>query len=250
MGIPIKSKSDIEAMRQGGKILAQILVELKVKTVPGIKKSELESLAKRLCLKYHAEPSFLGYKGYPYALCISLNEEVVHGSPDQSKVKAGDLVSLDMGVKYAGFHTDAGLSFVCGDEYDYKAEKMIKTAERALFSACDLIRDGVQLGDISAKIQEIAEREGYGVVRMLVGHGIGREVHEEPAVPNYGVPGTGPTLKTGMTLAIEPMLTEGDYDVVLSDDKWTYMTCDGSRATYFEHTVLVTDTGHEILTKL
>lgn len=237
-------------MRQGGKILAQILVELKAKTVPGGKRSDLESLAKRLCLKYHAEPSFLGYNGYPNALCVSLNNEVVHGLPVESKICSGDLVSLDMGVFYAGFHTDAAISFICGNEPNPKAQKLIKTAEKAFFSACDLIHDGVRLGDISAKIQEVSERDGFGVVRMLVGHGIGREVHEEPPVPNYGTPETGPTLKTGMTLAIEPMITEGGYDVILSDDKWTYVTRDGSRATHFEHTVLVTDQGCEILTQL
>ena len=293
--IPIKSANDIEAMRQGGKILAQILAELKVKTVPGIKRSELESLAKRLCLKYHAKASFLGYKGYPNALCVSLNNEVVHGIPNESKICSGDLVSLDMGIFYAGFHTDAAISFVCpsanvyseqsrrtqdklsqgqsqrgqtlkksqglsskgtveqsqqGQSLQETAERLIKTAENAFFSACDLVRDGVRLGDISAKIQEVSEHDGFGVIRMLVGHGIGREVHEEPPVPNYGTAGTGPILKTGMTLAIEPMITEGGYDVILSDDKWTYVTRDNSRAAHFEHTVLVTDQGFEILTQL
>lgn len=238
-------------MRQSGQILARILVELKEKCVPGVKRAELDDLARRLCLKYHAKPSFLGYGGYPNALCVSLNNEVVHGLPTETEIKEGDLVSLDMGVFYAGFHTDSAVSFVCGDTENKNIEHQISTTERAFYEAVDLIKDGVRLGDISSKIQEIAEREGYGVIRMLVGHGIGKEVHEEPHVPNYGEKGTGPTLKTGMTIAIEPMfIQDGSVDVVLSDDKWTYETKTGALATHFEHTVLVTDDGCEILTEL
>lgn len=251
MTISIKSKQEQEAMRQGGQILAKILAELRKKCVPGVTRKELDDLARRLCLKYHAKPSFLGYGGYPSALCVSLNTEVVHGLPIESVINEGDLVSLDMGVFYAGFHTDAAISFVCGNKNDDRAEKLIKTAERAFFAGVDVIKDGVKLGDVSAAIQREAEREGYGVIRMLVGHGIGKEVHEDPHVPNYGESGTGPVLKTGMTIAIEPMLTEdGTVDVILSDDKWTYSTKSGARATHYEHTVLVTDNSAEILTEL
>lgn len=251
MGIHIKSTSEQEAMRQGGQILARILIELKDKCTPGTKRRELDELAKRLCLKYHAKPSFLGYGGYPAALCVSLNNEVVHGLPDESEISEGDLVSLDMGVFYAGFHTDSALSFVCGEVKNTEYEHQISTTERAFYEAVDLIKDGTRLGDISAKVQEVAENEGYGVVRMLVGHGIGREVHEDPHVPNYGEKGTGIVLKTGMTFAIEPMfIRDGSVDVVLSDDKWTYLTKSGAIATHFEHTVLVTDEGCEILTQL
>lgn len=248
--ILIKSSSEQEAMRQGGKILARILIELKKATNPGIKRVELDKLARRLCLKYHVKPSFLGYTGYPSAVCVSINQEVVHGLPDEKTINEGDLVSLDMGVEYAGFHTDSALSFVCGKVRDERAEKMIKTTEHCFYSAVDLIKNGVHLGDISAKIQEIAEADGYGVIRMLVGHGIGKEVHEDPHVPNWGTRGNGPVLETGMMIAIEPMITEsGCYDVILSDDKWTYETKDGSRASHYEHTVLVTDEGCEILTE-
>lgn len=237
-------------MRQGGKILAKILAEAKLAAKPGVKKSELDKIARRLCLKYHAKPSFLGYGGYPAALCVSVNEEVVHGVPDDTIIEEGGLVSLDMGVLYAGYHTDAAISFICGNVKSPNIEKLIKTAEKSFYAGVDLIKHGIHLGDVSAKIQETAEREGYGVVRMLVGHGIGQEVHEDPPFPNYGEAGTGPILKTGMTLAIEPMITEsGCVDVVLLDDKWTYVTRDGSLAAHFEHTVLVTDDGCEILTQ-
>lgn len=248
--ISIKTAQEQEAMRQSGQILARILFELKGKCTPGTKRSELDDMAKRLCLKYHAKPSFLGYGGYPAALCVSLNNEVVHGIPNDSVINKGDLVSLDMGVLYAEYNTDSAVSFICGDEDNKDIEHLIRTAERAFYDGVSLIKDGVRLGDISAKIQEIAEREGYGVIRMLVGHGIGREVHEDPHIPNYGSKGTGPVLKTGMTIAIEPMITlDGSIDVVLEDDKWTYSTKTGALATHFEHTVLVTDEGYEILTE-
>jgi methionyl aminopeptidase len=251
MGINIKSSSEQEAMRQGGQILAKILLELREKCHPNVKRIELDRLARRLCLKYHAKPSFYGYNGYPAALCVSLNNEVVHGIPTDEAIKEGDLVSLDMGVLYAGFHTDAAVSFICGDVKDENAEKLINTAERAFYEGVTLLKDGVRLGDISEKIQAVAEKEGFGVIRMLVGHGIGKEVHEEPHVPNYGESGGGPLLRTGMTIAIEPMFTEsGCIDVALSDDKWTYETLDSSRAAHFEHTVLVADDGYEILTDL
>lgn len=247
--INLKNASEIEIMRQGGKILSAILSSLRERAVPGVKKSELDELAKRLCTKNHVKPSFLGYGGYPAALCVSVNNEVVHGLPNDAELKEGDLVSLDMGVQLSGFHTDSALSFVCAVR-DEKAEKLIKTAENAFFSGVDLIKPGVHLGDVSARIQQTGEYYGYGVVRMLVGHGIGRDVHEDPHIPNYGQKGTGPVLKAGMTLAIEPMFTEsGEVGVVLAPDGWTYCTADGSHATHFEHTVLVTEGGYEILTQ-
>jgi methionyl aminopeptidase len=248
--IHIKSSSEAEAMRQGGQILAQVLAELKEATMPGTKRSELDNLARRLCLKYHVKPSFLGYGGYPSAVCVSLNNEVVHGIPTDDIISEGDLVSLDMGVEYAGFHTDSALSFVCGEVQDDHANRLIKATEHSFYSGVDLIKNGVHLGDVSAKIQETAESYGYGIVRALVGHGIGENIHEDPHVPNYGTPGTGPILKTGTVIAIEPMLTEsGEIHVDLEDDGWTYVTHDGSRAAHFEHTVLVTDEGYEILTQ-
>jgi methionyl aminopeptidase len=251
MNISIKSVAEQESMRKGGQILAKILIELKERAVPGVTRKELDDLARRLCLKYGVKPSFLGYGGYPAALCVSVNNEVVHGLPTEQKIESGDLLSLDMGVEFEGFHTDSALSLVVGGATDAKIAGLIKTAEQSFYAGADLIKNGVRLGDVSAKIQEVAESKGYGVIRMLVGHGIGRTVHEEPHVPNYGEPGTGPVLKTGMTIAIEPMLTmDGSIDVVLEDDKWTYVTKTGALATHFEHTILVTDEGCEILTKI
>jgi methionyl aminopeptidase len=262
MNINIKSGSEQESMRKGGQILAKILIELKERSVPGVTRKELDELARRLCLKYGVKPSFLGYGGYPAALCVSVNNEVVHGLPTEQKIESGDLLSLDMGVEFEGFHTDSAVSFLVGSpspeaqgtlsesEIDM-IQGLIQTGQQSFYAGVDLIKNGVRLGDVSAKIQEVAEAKGYGVVRMLVGHGIGRSVHEEPHVPNYGEPGTGPVLKTGMTIAIEPMLTmDGSVDVVLEDDKWTYTTRTGALATHFEHTVLVTDNGFEVLTEL
>jgi methionyl aminopeptidase len=259
--ILIKSVEEQEAMRQGGKILAKILTELKLNSEPGVKKNQLNNLAEELCLKYGVEPSFKGYGGFPASVCISVNDEVVHGIPDEGELKGSDLISLDMGVLHKGFHTDSAVSFVCAgkpnndqvykmSEEDINLDKFIKTCEHSLYSAIDLIKDGVRLGKISAQIQKTAEAAGYGVIRMLVGHGIGREVHEDPHVPNYGNEADGPILKTGMTIAIEPMITaDGSIDVLLAEDGWTYKSATGALTTHAEHTVLVTDTGYEILTQ-
>lgn len=260
MSITIKSAEEQQAMREGGKILAAILSDLRKAAVPGVFKSDLDKMANRLCLKYAVRPSFKGYGGYPGTVCASVNDEVVHGLPVEEPLREGDLVSLDMGVLHKGYHTDSAVSFICrpstvaqdGSKLpaaDKKASDLIKACEQSLYSGIDLIKDGVHLGDISARIQEVAESHGYGVIRMLVGHGIGTEIHEDPHVPNYGTAGTGPVLKTGMTIAIEPMITEdGSIDVVLDDDGWTYKSRTGALCAHTEHTVLVTDDGYEILT--
>jgi len=248
--IIIKSKEEQDIMRQGGKILAQILAALKKAAKPDIKKKELDELANRLCRDYQVEPSFKGYGGYPNSVCVSVNDEVVHGLPNNEILNIGDLVKLDMGVKYRGFHTDSALSFVCGNFQDRQKDHLIKTCEQSFYSGIGVIKDGIHLGDVSAEIQKTAEKEGYGVIRMLVGHGIGQNVHEDPHIPNYGNSNTGPMLKTGMVLAIEPMITfDGSIDVVLDDDNWTYKSRTGTLCAHYEHTVLVTDNGYEILTK-
>lgn len=237
-------------MREGGKILASILNTLKEAAKPGIRKVELNELSEKLCKEYKVEPSFKGYGGFPASVCISINDEIVHGLPTEEMLNNGDLVKLDMGVKYKGFHTDSALTFVCGGEGTKEQKELIRTCEQSFYSGIELIKNGVQLGDISAEIQRVAEEKGYGVVRMLVGHGIGREVHEDPHIPNYGRKGTGPELKTGMTLAIEPMIiADGSVDVVLADDGWTYKSRTGALTAHYEHTVLVMDEGYEILTK-
>jgi methionyl aminopeptidase len=257
--INIKSAEEQELMRQGGKILAAILDRLQKAVKPGVPKSDIDDLAEALCHKYNVRPSFKSYGGYPASVCISVNEEVVHGIPTGETFKEGDLVSLDMGVEWQEFHTDSAVSFVCtaypkssrtAEEKNSVAEDLITVCEQSFCSGIDLIKNGVHLGDVSAKIQAVAESHGYGVIRMLVGHGIGREVHEDPHVPNYGTPGTGPILKTGMTIAIEPMITaDGSIDVILGDDGWTYSSQTGALCAHYEHTVLVTDDGYEILTK-
>jgi methionyl aminopeptidase len=246
--VTIKSKSESDAMKQGGKILYKILQEVKAKVVPGITKKELDDLAKRLCLKYHVKPSFLGYNGYPAAICVSINNEVVHGLPSEQVIKVGDIVSLDMGVCYAGLHTDSALTFICGEE-NPGVQKLINVCEASFLAGLSKVKNGARIGDVSSEIQKHAESYGYGVIRMLVGHGIGKEVHEEPHVPNYGSCGEGPVLKTGMTIAIEPMITaSGETEVILGNDGWTYFTRDGSISAHYEHTVLVTDEGYEVLT--
>lgn len=250
MPITIKSKSEQDLMRRGGSILASILDEIEEAARPGIKKSLLEKKADDLSRKYKVTPSFRGYGGYPSSICVSVNEEIVHGIPNNTSLKEGDLVKIDMGVNFAGFNTDSARSFICGKSHNRDAENLIKVCEQSFYSGVKLIKDGVHLGDISAEIQKIVEEAGYGVVRMLVGHGIGKDVHEDPQIPNYGTKGTGPILKSGMTLAIEPMIiADGSVDVVLSDDGWTYRSKTGALTAHYEHTVLVTDTGYEILTQ-
>lgn len=251
--ITIKSAEEQAIMRQGGKILAAILGSLKEAVKPGVLKSDIDKLAENLCAKYNVRPSFKGYNGYPASVCISVNDEVVHGVPNEEAFNDGDLVSLDMGVEYKGFHTDSALSLVCGGEKDSKdfeqKDELIKVAEQSFYSAIDVIKNGAYLGDVSARIQEVVESHGCGVIRMLVGHGIGRSVHEDPNVPNYGSKGTGIVLKTGMTIAIEPMITaDASVDVVLDSDGWTYKSKTGALCAHYEHTVLVTDDGCEVLT--
>lgn len=249
--IQIKSVEEQEIMRQGGKVLAKILTELKEAVKPGISKTEIDNLSMSLTKKYGVKPSFKNYNGYPNSVCITTNDAVVHGLATQETFKEGDLVTLDMGVYYKNFHTDSAVSFVCGGKPDADKEKLIKTCEQSLYSGIELIKNGVHLGDVSAKIQQIAEKHGYGVIRMLVGHGIGRDLHEDPHIPNYGHSGSGAILKTGMTLAIEPMfIQDGTVDVILDDDGWTYRSLSGALTVHCEHTVLVTDDGYEILTQL
>jgi methionyl aminopeptidase len=255
--IYIKSAEEQELMRQGGRILAQILSSLKEKVKPGVSKKEIDNLANRLCLKYHVKPSFKEYNGFPGSVCVSINDAVVHGIPRDEPFVEGDLVTLDMGVELGGFHTDSAVTLICSNQGSdiqnpdtTSLNKLINTCEQSLYSGIDLIKDGIHLGDVSAKIQSVVEANGFGVVRMLVGHGIGKDVHEDPHIPNYGTKGSGPILKTGMTLAIEPMITQdGTVDVILDNDGWTYRSKSGALTAHAEHTVLVTDDGYEILTQ-
>lgn len=246
----VKTDSEIEAMREGGKMLAAVLHVLRGKVAPGISTKELADIAARELKALGGRPAFLGYQGFPDVLCVSLNDEVVHGIPrPDRRVQDGDIVSLDFGVLHRGLITDAAISLVAG-QAERQLQELVQETEASLMAGIDAVKGGVKVGDVSAAIQRRLDRHHYGIVRDLVGHGVGHELHEDPNIPNYGLGGTGPVLKTGMTIAIEPMATLGGHEVYITDDGWTVRTRDGSWAAHFEHTVLVTDRGAEILTAL
>jgi methionyl aminopeptidase len=238
----------LESMERGGKVLAQILREVKARACPGMTTKNLDDIAKRLCLKYGVKPSFLGYQNYPAAICTSLNDEVVHGIPGSRQLKTGDIVSLDLGVYYQGFHTDAAITFSLG-AISSKTRELLQVTEMALVVGVGAATAGNKIGDIGYAIQSYVEKSGFNVVRSLVGHSIGKNIHEDPLIPNFGRKDSGQLIKEGMALAIEPMVTIGLYDVFQDDDGWTYKTSDGSIAAHFEHTVYVTNEKPIILTK-
>ena len=251
--ITIKSPSEIETMRQGGKILARVLRELTAETRIGVSLKYLDNLAEKLVLGYDAKPSFKGYKpagakkAYPASLCISLNCEVVHGVPDDRVLKGGDVVSLDLGVLYEGFHTDSAVTLGVGDVSN-KAKQLMLVTEGALDLAVSMVKPGVYWGDIASKIQHHVESAKFSVVRELTGHGVGRGLQEDPYLPNYGQPGDEPLLKEGMVIAIEPMVAMGRPEVKVGLDGFVYETRDQSLAAHFEHTVVVTSRGVDVLT--
>lgn len=247
----VKTPHEIEMMRISGRILATVLDQLRKRLEIGMSTKDLANIAKQEIKALGGQPSFLGYEGFPDVLCTSLNNEVVHGIPSEQKIiKTGDIVSLDLGVTYGGMITDAAFSVVTGDNSDSKVSKLLAVTEQSLSAGIDAVKDGAAVGDISASIEAILSKHGYGIVRDLVGHGVGHEVHEMPNIPNYGTKGSGPHLKAGMTVAIEPMATLGGYEVFIADDGWTVLTKDNSLAAHFEHTILVTPEGAEILTAL
>jgi len=240
----------IEIMREGGKILAAIFKELEKKVKPGVSTLELNDLAEKLIFLKKAEPAFKGYKNYPFSLCASLNNEVVHGLPSAKKLlKSGDLVGLDLGLKYKGYYTDMAATFGVG-KISRQTEKIIKVTKEVLNLAIFMIKPEIQLGDISSAIESYVNKKGFFVVKEYCGHGIGKELHEEPQILNFGEPGTGIFLKEGMTLCFEPMVNEKSSWTKLLDDGWTVVTSDGGLSAHFEHTVLVTKKGSEILTKI
>jgi methionyl aminopeptidase len=236
-------------MRQAGRIVAAVLEVLKMSVKPGMKTEELDAIAAREAEKLGAVPSFKGYQGYPANLCVSVNDEIVHGIPGKRVLKEGDIVSLDFGVIYEGFQGDAALTVGIGSISE-QAEKLIETTEGALEAGMNAARAGARLGDISSAIQQYAESRGYSVVREYTGHGIGRQMHEDPQIPNFGIPGEGIELKKGMALALEPMVNIGGWRTRVSDNNWTVYTSDGSLSAHFENTIAVTDGGHEVLTAL
>jgi methionyl aminopeptidase len=247
--IILKSDREITYLRDAGKIVAETLVEIKKAVKPDITTLELDQIAEKYIRSKGASPAFKGYNGFPASICSSINEEVVHGIPGLRKLKNGDNVSIDIGAVINGYNGDAAITVPVG-EVNAGMQKLLQVTEESLFKGIEQAVVGNRLSDISHAVQNYSESHGYGVVRDYVGHGIGRSMHEDPQVPNYGKPGRGPRLKAGMTLAIEPMINMGTYEVKTLDDGWTVVTEDGKPSAHFEHTIAITSAGPEILTKL
>lgn len=247
MSISIKSEREIERMREAGKILAEVHDELGQFVKPGISTKDIDKRGEEIIRSFGCIPSFLNYNGYPASICVSINDEVVHGIPASNRIlQEGDIVSLDAGVIYNGYHSDAARTHAVG-EISSEAKKLIEVTKNSFFEGIKYAKEGNHLYDISKAIQEYAESFGYGVVRKLVGHGIGKNLHEEPQVPNFKLPGRGIKLQSGMTLAIEPMINIGTYDVKILSDKWTAVTLDGSLSAHYENTIVITTGEPEIL---
>jgi methionyl aminopeptidase len=247
--IVLKSRAEIEKMAVAGKMVAEILAGLREKVAPGVALIELDAYAERETLKRKAKPAFKGYSGFPFSLCCSVNEQVVHGMPSSRVLVPGDIVSLDFGVLYGGFYGDSALTLPVG-KVSEAAERLMKVTEESLYKAIECADVSHRLSDVSHAVQAHVEPRGFSVVRDFVGHGIGKELHEGPQVPNFGPPGKGPKLKVGMVLAIEPMINEKGYDVRVLEDGWTAVTADGGLSAHFEHTVAITDNGPLILSQL
>lgn len=236
-------------MRTAGKLLAEVLALLAARVRPGMTTAELDALAAKELEARRVTPSFLGYRGYPAHICVSVNEEVVHGIPGKRVMKDGDVISIDAGLVYKGFQADAAVTVGLG-KVSPVAERLIETTRQAIAAGIAAARGGARLSDISAAVQETVEHRGFAVVREYVGHGIGRNMHEEPQVPNFGPPGRGPLLRPGMALAIEPMVNVGDWRTVVGPDNWTVSTADGSLSAHFEHSIAITEGDPDILTAL
>ena len=245
----IKSKQQIELMREAGKIVAETHQILKEAVRPGISTLELDKIAEDNIRKYNAIPSFKGYGGFPGSICASVNDEVVHGIPSSRILKEGDIVSLDIGAYYKGYHSDSAKTHGVGviSEED---RKLIEVTKQSFYEGIKFAKEGYRLSDISHAIQEYVEKYGFSVVRDLVGHGIGTQLHEDPQIPNYGLPGKGPRLQSGMVLAIEPMINAGRYKVKILSDDWTVVTADGKKSAHYEHTIAITEDEPIILSKI
>jgi len=244
--IYLKSPQEIEKIRKSSQLVARALKYLKAFIKEGITTEELDRLAEEYIKRHGGIPAFKGYRGYPRSLCVSVNEEVVHGIPGKRRLKEGDIVSLDLGVLMDGYYGDAAITVPLGKVSEL-ARRLIKVTEEALYRGIEMARPGNRLSDISHAIQSHVEKAGFSVVREFVGHGIGKELHEEPQVPNFGPPNRGPRLEPGMVLAIEPMVNTGTWEVRILPNGWTVVTADGGLSAHFEHTVAITDDGPEIL---
>jgi len=244
--IVYKTEAEIRRMRESCRIVALILSELRPLIGPGVRTSDLDAYAERRARELGAKPAFKGYRGYPASLCISVNEEIIHGIPSPRALKEGDIVSLDFGVLYDGFYGDAARTYPVG-RISPLARRLIQAAERSLDKGLEKMAEGNRISDISAAVQEFVEAQGFSVIRSFVGHGIGHALHEEPQVPNFGFPGRGPKIRPGLVLAVEPMIAAGDWEVEVLMDGWTAVTKDRSLAAHHEETVALTDRGVEIL---
>lgn len=246
--ITIKSKREVELLKIAGNIVYQTHQYLKPYIKEGMTTKELDKLAEDFIRSKDATPSFKGYEGFPSTLCTSINSEVVHGFPSDRKLKNGDIISIDIGACYKGYHGDSAWTYTVG-EVDEKTRKLLEDTEKSLFIGLTQVKPGNRIGDIGYAIEQYAHKHNLGVVKELCGHGVGTSVHEDPEVPNYGIPNTGPRLKEGMVIAVEPMLTLGRPDIFVHDNNWTIDTQDGSLSAHFEHTVVVTKDGYQILTR-
>lgn len=247
--IPIKSEAELAIMRQAGRILADAMQKIRESVRAGITTKEIDNLAEKLILAAGARPAFLGYRGYPATICTSPNDQVVHGIPGQTRIVEGDILSLDLGLEYKGFFSDAAVTVAVG-KIAADARKLIEVTRRSLDEGIRRARPGAHVSDISAAVQAYVEKNGCSVVRQFVGHGIGTNLHEEPEVPNFGLPGRGEVLEAGMVLAIEPMVNLGTWECEVLEDGWTAVTKDRRLSAHFEHTVAIGSRGPEILTKI
>ncbi len=245
--ISIKSKREIELLKIAGNIVYETHKYIKPFIKPGVSLLKLDSLAEDFIRSKGATPSFKGYEGFPNATCISVNNEVVHGIPSNRKLKDGDIVSIDIGACYKGYHGDSAWSYAVG-KLSSDCTYLMEHTKKALYEGIKVVKPGARIGDIGNAVEKYANAHNLGIVRELCGHGVGNHLHESPDVPNYGLPNTGPVLKEGMVIAIEPMLNLGSDDIVVEDNDWTITTLDGKPSAHFEHTVLVTKDGYQILT--
>lgn len=247
--IILKTKREIEKMRKAGRLVAETHAFLKTLIKPGITTKELDEAAEEFILKHNAKPAFKGYNGFPGSICASINEEVVHGIPGLKRLKDGDIISIDIGTIVDGYYGDGAKTYPVGNVSEEKL-KLIGVTRQSFYEGLKFARPGYRLTDISHAIQEYVEKHGFSVVRDFVGHGIGQNMHEDPQIPNFGPPGRGPRLKSGMVLAIEPMVNIGTYHVKILQDNWTVVTMDGKPSAHYEHTIAITDDEPEILTAL
>jgi methionyl aminopeptidase len=247
--IILKSPDEVAKMRVAGSIVAETIDTVLAAVAPGVSTADLDAVAEAFIRERKAMPSFKGYRGFPASICASLNEEVVHGIPSPKRIlKEGDVLSLDFGAIWDGYHADSAITVFVAEPLSAEAEKLVRVTEEALEAGISQIRPGGRLSDISHAVQQVVEGAGFSVVREYVGHGIGRSLHEDPQIPNYGLPGRGPELRPGLVVAIEPMVTMGDWKTRVLADDWTVVTADRSPAAHFEHTIAVTEDGREVLT--